>query len=273
MPVSVIVPTRNSERTIRACLASVRAQRNATVELIVVDNHSADRTAEIAREYADTVLIVGPERSAQRNLGASRAKGEILVFIDSDMVLEGGVVGECVSAFEETATPALVIPEESFGKGFWAACKRFERSFYVGVPWMEAPRAFRRAAFMEAGGFDESLVAGEDWDLGARVARTGALGRIGSRILHDEGAPTLASLVRKKLRYARAFRGYRAKPEHRAALRMQTGIVARYGLYFRSPRRLWKNPALAIGMLFMKSCEFGIGAIGYGLALLRRSRT
>ena len=74
----------------------------------------------------------------------------------------------------EDGVAAVVIPEESFGTGFWAQCKRLERSFYLGVIWMEAARFFRKTDFDTVHGYDESLVSGEDWDLAQRIARLAA---------------------------------------------------------------------------------------------------
>ena len=88
MKISAIVPTRNSERTIASCLESLRRQQGCDVEVIVIDNNSSDATAQIATDLADIVINAGPERSAQRNRGAEAATGEIVFFIDSDMVLE-----------------------------------------------------------------------------------------------------------------------------------------------------------------------------------------
>ena len=68
--VSVIVPTKNSERTIERCLKSIKEQNYKNIELIVVDNYSEDKTFEIANKYADKIIKKGPERSVQRNYGA-----------------------------------------------------------------------------------------------------------------------------------------------------------------------------------------------------------
>ena len=69
--VSVIIPTKNSERTIRPCLESVCAQTYTNFEIVVVDNFSSDLTVRIAKEYADLVLLAGPERTSQVKLGAA----------------------------------------------------------------------------------------------------------------------------------------------------------------------------------------------------------
>ena len=63
--VSFVVPTRNSARTITACVNSLRAQAYPDVEIVVVDNESTDGTADRARlAGADLVVIAGPERCA-----------------------------------------------------------------------------------------------------------------------------------------------------------------------------------------------------------------
>src|SRR5438045_6135257 len=128
--VSVIVPTSNSQRTLSACLASVRNQSHPTVELIVVDNRSSDRTVDLARKFADRVIEWGPERSAQRNKGARLARGEYFLFIDSDMILSSDVISECTAMSLTQLAPGVVIPEISVGDGFWAHCRQLERSLY-----------------------------------------------------------------------------------------------------------------------------------------------
>src|SRR5690242_3852216 len=119
MRISFVVPTRNSARTLDACLGSLRAQTHPDVEVVVVDNASTDGTPEIARRYADRFENWGPERSAQRNRGTAVSTGDVVVFIDSDMVLEPHVASAIRDRF--AAGPdlgALVIPERSFGEGF-----------------------------------------------------------------------------------------------------------------------------------------------------------
>ena len=81
--VSFVVPSRNSARTISACVMSLRHQAYDNVEIVVVDNDSTDDTAARALAAgADRVIIAGPERCAQRNRGALESTGEFVVFID-----------------------------------------------------------------------------------------------------------------------------------------------------------------------------------------------
>jgi len=64
--VSVIVPTKNSSRTLERCSKSIKNQSYKNVEIIVVDNNSTDNTKEIAQKYTDKVFNVGPEKTTQK---------------------------------------------------------------------------------------------------------------------------------------------------------------------------------------------------------------
>lgn len=261
--VSVIVPTKNSSEFLDACLESIKNQTYKNIELIVVDNNSADATKEIARKYTDKVFNHGPERSAQRNLGAKNAVGEFFLFIDSDMELEKEVAEECVKKTQDTGAAGVIIPEESFGKGFWAQCKKLERSFYVGLDSVEAARFFRKADLDAAHGYNEALVAGEDWDLSDRIEMRGTLARTSSFIRHNEGRINLRQTLKKKYYYAQKASGYIAHSSGiPTAKKRKQGIIGRYTILFKHPVKLFKNPIIGIGMLFMKTCEFGAGATG-----------
>lgn len=265
--VSVIVTTFNNHATLDACLSSISAQDYPNTELIVVDNSSTDDTKEIAGRYTPQVYDKGPERSAQRNYAVSLAKGEYVVIVDSDMELSPHVIAACVDEVNESPhLGGLTIPEESFGCGFWAQCKRLERSFYVGVDWIEAARFFRKELYERAGGYDGDLVSGEDWDLSQRVAALSPLGRIDEFIYHNEGHLNLVKTLRKKYYYAGLAGAYLHKQQVKSKLTDQVGPLQRYKLFFSRPGQLFRNPAIGMGMLFMKTCEFGFGGLGYLMA-------
>ncbi|MBI3485898.1 glycosyltransferase [Candidatus Daviesbacteria bacterium] len=94
--VSVIIATKNEEKNIERCLKSIKKQNYiGNIEVIVVDNYSADQTIKIAKKYTRNVFLFGPERSAQRNLGAKKARGEWLLFLDADMEASANLISEC----------------------------------------------------------------------------------------------------------------------------------------------------------------------------------
>lgn len=268
--VSVVIPTRNSQSTIVKCLQSIKGQSYKNIEIIVVDNNSNDKTRQSAFKYTSKVYNKGPERSAQRNFGASKAKGEYLLFIDSDMSLGKNVVGECVQIMNESKKIyAVVIPEISWGKTFWAKCKTLERSFYLNVEWMEAARFFRSQIFKEFNGYDQLNTGTEDYDLPQRINEKyggKAISRITSYIYHDDSRISLISTCRKKMYYAKNISRYKKIPANSEHFRKQSSIFLRYRLFFSDPKKLFRNPGVAAGMIFMKTCEFAAGGIGYLLS-------
>ncbi|MHB1853446.1 MAG: FkbM family methyltransferase [Acidimicrobiales bacterium] len=213
---TVVVPTKNAARTLGACLESLRAQTHPCL-LVVVDNGSMDGTQEIAKRWADAVLGAGPERSAQRNLGARTHPAEFLGFIDADMVLETRVVEEAVALLHGGAG-SVIVPERTVGTGFWVEVRAFERSFYEGLDAIEAPRFFRRDVFERAGGFDEQLTGPEDWDLGRAARQLAPVARTEASIAHDEGNLGYLEACRKKAYYAIGVRRYLAKRGPQALL-------------------------------------------------------
>ena len=246
--VTAVVPTRNSARTLEACLRSLKRQ-TVPCSLVVVDNHSTDATVAIGCRYADVVAIAGPERSAQRNIGASLTTSPALGFIDSDMILGPTVVEQALSALR-AGSGGVVVPEQSFGEGFWAEVRTFERSFYCGSDPVEAARFFRRDVFETVGGFDEAMAPGpEDWDLTIRVRRVATVSRISAEIAHDEGRPTLWGACAKKGYYALGIRGFAAKH----------GIASMSVLDRPYVRRPWvifsQGPRLGLGLIALKTGE------------------
>lgn len=272
--VSFLISTYNSSRTLEALLNSIKSQGYPFCEIVVVDNNSTDNTLEIAKKYTRHTFTKGPERSAQRNFAAKMSSGDYLVFLDSDMLLSSNIAQEVVDKFSSNDSAlGLVIPEESFGNGFWSQCKKLERQFYVGVKWMEAARVFRRSVFFDIGGYDEDNTGTEDYDLPHRIEEmygVDSISRIESFIQHDEGKLELWRTCKKKLYYARALDVYTAKPENKDYFSAQSNPLKRYGLFLSSPRLLFRKPLLGLGMLFMKSSEMLFGVLGY---LLRKSDT
>lgn len=263
--VSVLVHTKNSQRTIQNLLQSIKNQSYQNIEIIVVDNHSNDSTLRIAKNYTKKMYTYGPERSAQRNYAAKKATGDFFLVPDSDMVLGRDVIKECIFlVLKNSKIKAVIIPEKSFGEGFWAKCKALERSYYVGLSWMEGARFFEKKTFFEMKGYDERNTGTEDYDFPQRIRRAygnKSTGRIREYIYHDEGKLSLISLSKKKFYYAKSIRVYKElNPEE---YYQQVNILKRFMLFFSKPRKLFSNPIVGLGMLFMKSVEYGAGGLGY----------
>lgn len=263
--VSILVHTRNSQRTIKEHLESIKNQSYKNIEIIVVDNDSSDDTAKIARRFTNNFYNFGPERSAQRNYAAKKAKGDYLFIPDSDMVIGRNVVSQCiVLILKSSKIKAIVIPEKSIGFGFWTKCKILERSFYLEVDWNEGARFFDREIFKEMGGYDEENTGTEDFDLSQRIIRKygkDSTVKIKDFILHDEGNISLMKLLRKKFYYGKNLNIY--KKDNLTYYNKQANLFRRYLLFLSHPKKILENPAVGFGLFAMKTLEFAAGGIGY----------
>jgi chlorobactene glucosyltransferase len=128
--VSVCVPARDEERGIRACLESLLEQDYPEFEVIVVNDHSADRTGELINEIVEKnprLIALEGEDLPKGWLGKpfalyqafQKAKGEILLFTDADPVFEPNALLTAVCAMQERKLDALTLmPKAEFGS-FW----------------------------------------------------------------------------------------------------------------------------------------------------------
>jgi glycosyltransferase involved in cell wall biosynthesis len=180
MDISVIVPAFNEEKRIRACLESIRAQRTPhSYELIVSDSNSTDRTATIAGEYADKLVVCAERGTARaRNEGARLADGEVLAFIDSDTTLLPGYLDAVCGALRDRRTLAV-----SCAFKFTRRSPKLLAAEYITNAYYVARSIFRAAtlpgfnvcirtdAFERLGGF--RLCHLEDLDMSIRLRQAG----------------------------------------------------------------------------------------------------
>lgn len=128
--VSIIVPARNEEASLASCLASLVAQAGVNFEMIVVDDHSTDRTAEIAQSFSDKTnnirVISAPELPAgwtgKNNAvlaGAKQAKGSWFLFTDADTVHLSGSLAKALAEAQQHHAALLSYSPEQEVHGFW----------------------------------------------------------------------------------------------------------------------------------------------------------
>ena len=183
--VSVIIPVLNGELTIRECLVSLLRMDFPPErrEILVVDNGSRDRTAEIVNSFP--VRYVREERrgrSHARNKGIETSRGDILAFTDADCVVSTGWLRELVRGFESRDVGASVgeiiaYPPHTPAERYIAMRKPLwqQRTLaYPDSPWfLTGCAAVRREVFDQLGGFDPRFarVGCEDIDFSWRFFR------------------------------------------------------------------------------------------------------
>ncbi|MGV8941058.1 MAG: glycosyltransferase [Lysobacter sp.] len=179
--ISFIVPAHDEQRLIGDTLDAIHASAREVglaYEIVVVDDASTDRTADIAIEHGARVIAVSHRQiAATRNSGAREARGDFLFFIDADTLIHPAYVRAAMTAMGDGAA------------GGGAGVKLLGKTMlHERIGQLLLIHAFRwvgvtpgcslfctRAAFDAVGGFDETYYAGEDVAMGRALARHGRL--------------------------------------------------------------------------------------------------
>jgi cellulose synthase/poly-beta-1,6-N-acetylglucosamine synthase-like glycosyltransferase len=178
---SVVVIGRNEGERLRRCLESVQAMHRVdwSCELLYVDSASTDASVALAESLGAPVIALHPERptaALARNAGWTHARGQFILFLDGDTVLHPDFVQ---SSLPDFADPTVGV--------VWGHRRELDpqRSLYLRVldlDWVYAPgltpfcggdALFRRAVLEQSGGFDDTLIAGEEPELCRRLLARG----------------------------------------------------------------------------------------------------
>ncbi len=247
--VSCVISTRGMAPTLDNCLRSIRNQSYKHIEIIIIAENKLKKTINIAKKHRANLYFKGLERSIKRNIGISKAKGDFVFVIDDDLELDKEVVYECIETIEKF--DFLAIPELPFGSDFRAKCHRFEKMAYLdGFTPVEGARFFPKKLVQSVGGYDSNLVGAEDWDLTQRLLKFDyKLGRIKSRVNHNDGKYDFIKTLKKKYYYGRVYREY---SERYPVAFMQT--VFRFQI-LQNIKFIFKHPLLFIGSIFFRFIE------------------
>jgi glycosyltransferase involved in cell wall biosynthesis len=180
LKISIIVPAFNEERLLGESLAQIKsaanpfAQRGWDLEMIVCDNNSTDRTAEIARAAGATVVFEPVNQIARaRNCGAAAATGDWLVFVDADsrpsVELFSDVAKEIQSAKCLAGGATIRLDQKYFVAELiaplWNFVSRWRRLLAGAFIFIET------AAFRKLGGFSNKIFVGEELELSQRLKK------------------------------------------------------------------------------------------------------
>jgi len=176
---SFIIPAHNEELWIAKCLDSIRTTMEKVAEpyeVIVVDDASTDSTPEIARRMGARTLPVEHRKiSAVRNAGARSADGDVFFFVDADTQVNERAVSAALSELRAGAAGGGCAPEFEGPKPWWAgiiiwiAVRIARRIRLVGGCF----HFCTRDAFNAIGGYDETLLAGEDMAFCQAIKKVG----------------------------------------------------------------------------------------------------
>jgi glycosyltransferase involved in cell wall biosynthesis len=198
--ISIIIPAFNEEQLLPRSLCSVRSamtrfqERGWAVQVIVCDNNSTDRTAEVARAAGAAVVFEPFNQIARaRNSGAAAANGDWLVFVDADSYPTAELFAEVADVI--TSGTCLAggctvkleghYPTANWAVHFWNCLSRTRRLMAGSFIFCEA------AAFRTLGGFSLEQFAAEEIELSGRLKKRAR--QTGKRIVILHRHPLLTS--------------------------------------------------------------------------------
>ena len=227
--ISIIIPTYNEEKYIKATLESIKKQPYRNLEVIVADSNSADRTREIAkRAYPGVRIINKKERGVgiACNAAARVATGSLLMFIDADTSITKHLLRSYEEAFGDrdvVAATGPIIPLERTTRSVRLGYKMV--SVYIVKAFMKMGKPstissnlmVRKSSYLKLGGFSTTMNTYYDWDLSNRLRKVG-------RIVFVDGAVAKTSV--RRIRKWGMFKYFA----------FHTGNVIRYNL-FHEPKQ------------------------------------
>lgn len=189
--ISIIIPVYNREQFLPEAILSVQQQSAENWELIVVDDGSEDNTFQIAEKFAaqdERIRAIKREREPKgapvcRNIGAEAAKGNYLIFLDSDDILAPWCIAQRSKALREyagydlLAFPTLIFRYKPDDLRVLWNIKTTERELYRFIRndcvWHTMGGIWRKEVFFEIGRFDEKLARWQDMELHTRALANG----------------------------------------------------------------------------------------------------
>ncbi len=181
MKFSIIIPVYNAQDTLKACLDSIFSLKNKDFEVIIVDDKSTDKSLYIANKYPCKIITLEENGGAgsARNAGKDKSQGEILVFIDSDVVIKNNTLNLIEESFKEDTDVIAItgmLARECHFNDFFSQYK----NLYMNFIFKKCPRhvdflygsiiAIRRDSFLK---FNEKIKLTDDTELGQRYKESG----------------------------------------------------------------------------------------------------
>ena len=217
LPISVLVPTKNSAATVEACIESIlTVLPNDGSEVVVVDGSSTDGTPVRMRVLPVRLETIAPCFVAHsRNVAVRSARHSIVAFIDSDCTVDTGWYEAIQTTLSDDAIGIVgsryaIRPRPTWVERAWdRAHRRAPEPVLADVAYVPGGNlAMRREVFDLIGGFDERIETGEDMDLCTRVRQSGyrVVDHSGMTCVHLGEPKTLAAVYRRNRWHGRGTR-------------------------------------------------------------------
>lgn len=224
--VSCVIPIVRNDQFVAGCVEAIKKSTYKDYEIVIVDE--------------------GLERSAQRNIGIRRSKGDYIIFLDADMRVTPYLLEDCVEKIE--GYTAVYIPERIVTKGWFGKLRDWERQFYNGT-LVDVVRFIRRD---QCPFFDESLHGVEDSDWERQILKNHPDAKFSTSDFpfHHHDNVGVIKYLKKKAYYAQCLNKYRLKNPSDKLLTFKYrcfDVFVENGKW----KRLVRSPHLALGVIFL----------------------
>ncbi len=210
-----------------------------SVEIIVVDNFSSDRTGKIALNMGANFIQRRCDRAEARNIGLLHSSGNYVLFLDADQKLWRGTITECIKTCVEKNVDAVKIPELFVGRDFWGECTALWKNYMVEA-WGSnggIPRFYNAKLIDRNRAFRVGLAFWEDIELYERLEANGVKAAwCNGLIIHYEDGD-LRETVRKYFLYGKSSATLPSDSAKRNIYRTVNLTLKTLSLLLRKPRR------------------------------------
>ncbi|MGB9937079.1 MAG: glycosyltransferase family 2 protein [Methanobacterium sp.] len=286
--VSIIIPTLNSEKTLKKCLESIVNQSYPNYEIIIVDGGSEDKTCEIAEKFSANVINVNiRSMSRQTNIGIINSKGDYVYRVDSDVILDHKTLEKCIEKCEIEGYDGICmhwIPDESIS--FWAKIRKIEKESYVKYlnyvgttkynKNVNGARFLRKEVLESVGRFEDDIPTfGEDYALYNKLGKSEfQFGTINKSFYERHiGEPkSIIDVIRKNFNYGRAMKLYLSQEGKTNGI-MQFSLFGRKHLDNAFKYTLKNEKYLFLGLIVYIFTVYASNVIGLSYSLINRSET
>lgn len=283
LSVSVVIISKNEERTLTRCVESALSQTHPVEEVIIIDGNSTDSSIAIARGIAKrnhrvrlTIESIDSPHSgpaAARNLGAAQSSGDLILFMNADVFVDVRYVSRLIEEMEERSLVAAAGLRWNVGESRVAGLMNvhYALNYNSSQRTLDDPAflsgdavLIRAASFRSVGGYDPEMPSGEDADIGYRLKGVGhRLGYVSELTIWHEGQHygTFSAWVKQMEWYGRGAAALvRLHPWRRE--RERTGVDS----HVRKPVAIFLAALLFVLIAASTSGLIFLGIVGLGFA-------
>lgn len=278
--IQIIYPGTNKENFHKS-IDSVLSQTYQNFEYIIIGESNENKTLEIPKN--EKIKFINSEnlvqkfehtkefkskisRCKKKNLGTQFATGEIVYFIDDDFILDSKILENGVQKISEGFDMIAVHNTSDPTISIWSKVRKFERDMYKYDLGNISCRFTTKKIFEKVKGFNENLVAAEDYDIHNRMVSSGGkIAFIDPEEVHIGEPKSLTEIIKKHFYYGKTMAEFK---KNGGNLTLNNASPIRSG-FLKNWKKLLFHPLMTSLFIFYQIVKFGSGGLGFLSVLLK----